>query len=376
MKKKVLIFVGLLLALLLLGMKVLSHKHEYGQWIVKVNATEETEGLKIRRCKECGEEEQQIIPALPHVHDDETIIIKEPTCVSTGILKTICKKCGEEEELEIDVDKQGHKFSDWVEVPEKMTDKTGTKTRTCTLCNFVEEKEHEHELIEWEIIEQETCIKEGKIQSTCIHCSYTSTETVPTGDHTYSEWEILKEATCKEKGKAKRTCIHCGVTEETELALDETAHKYGEWNIVKPETTTTTGLKNRKCSICGYIDQVVIPIHVHDLSDFKVLVESTCSKGGSIERKCKTCDYKVTEELEPDESLHKFGEWTTTKEATCTEAGQRKHTCTVCNKDVFEILPKIDHDLEYDSNTKPGYLIVTCKKCDYYLELIDKPNEN
>lgn len=369
MKKKIIAIAFLLLIVSALVFKAFDHEHVYGSWIEKIAATEDSVGLEVRKCDECGKKEERVIPKLIHIHDNNAEIIIEPSCITAGLLRNTCKTCGYVEDLELDKDAEGHSYSAWVEVLDKMTNKTGTKTRTCSLCNKVDEQEHNHELGEWTTIKEETCLATGLAEGKCVHCSYTEEMVIPIGDHKFTDWEIIKESTCNEKGFTERHCIYCELKEESELLLDDTAHKYGEWEVLKEATTTETGLIAHTCSICGKYEEVVMPVHVHEFPEqWETVVQPTCNKGGTLQRSCTGCGYTETSETKPDESLHEYGEWTSTKEPTCSAAGQIKRTCKVCKKDQFEIVPEIEHDYQLDWTTKPGYVLDKCTMCGHVKE--------
>lgn len=338
MKTK-LIFLGVIIfVFVLLGMKLVFHEHEYGKWFVSITPTEETTGLKSRKCKECGKIEEEVVPMLAHVHNYDSKITKNPTCVSTGTMVSTCKKCGEVEESEIGIDEDGHEYSEWEEIADKMTDTTGTKKRVCKLCGKVDEQEHTHEYKEWVTIKQETCLEGGEVEAQCINCSYKQKQEVPVGDHKYTELNVYQPPTCISGGKAERHCIYCNLTENMDIPVDPEGHSYGEWEIIVKETLTTEGLRRRKCSICTYIDEEVIPVHQHEMSDWEVTVPSTCSKGGKAIRHCLGCDFTEETDLMPDSSLHNY---------------------------------------ELDSKTKPGYVLDKCTICGHVkAEYADKPNKD
>ena len=338
MKTKVIVLGVAIFVFVLLGMKLVFHEHEYGKWYVSVAATEETTGLQTRKCEKCGDIEEQIIPMLIHVHDNDSEITKEPTCVSTGILTATCKTCGVVQELEIDMDKEGHKYSEWEELSDKLTNTTVTKKRICSLCGNVEERVHTHDYDNWVTIKQETCLAGGEIEAQCIYCSYVQNEKVPVGDHKYTDWNVHEVPTCLSGGAAERHCIYCQLSETLDLPVDKDGHKYSEWEIIVKETLTTEGLRRRKCSLCKYVHEEVIPVHQHTMSEWEALVPSTCSKGGTAKRHCLGCDYSETTNLNPDSSLHQF---------------------------------------ELDWTSKPGYVLDKCKVCGHVqAEYADKPNKD
>ena len=70
--------------------------HEFGEWKVVTEATEEAEGLKERAC-ECGEKETEVLPKLEHVHKfGEWQVVTEPTYEKEGLQERTCR-CGEKE---------------------------------------------------------------------------------------------------------------------------------------------------------------------------------------------------------------------------------------------------------------------------------------
>ena len=83
------------------------HTHEFGEWVVVKEATEEEAGLKERTC-ECGEKESEEIAKLEHVHN-----YVDGKC-----------SCGAEEE-------HVHAFGEWVVVKQATEEEAGLKERTC-----------------------------------------------------------------------------------------------------------------------------------------------------------------------------------------------------------------------------------------------------
>lgn len=377
MTKKLLFWFFIIAVFGLLGFKILSHEHIFSDWTIKVNPTEETTGLKVRECIKCGEKEERVIAKLIHVHDNDSEITVEPTCISTGILKSVCKTCGFEQEIEIDKDVKGHKYSEWKELLDKQTTTTGTHKRVCELCGDVDEKKHNHEFEIWNTIVKATCVKGGVIESQCEECSFKKQENTPTGEHELTEWDVYDVPTCIKGGKAKRHCIYCDLKEDVELGKDKNGHKYSAWETIIKETLTTEGLRRRYCELCDAVEEEVIPAHEHKMSEWQIIVASTCSKGGTAQRKCDGCGLVETTELKPDEDLHKFGDWIIITKATCDNAGQKKRKCSVCNKEVFEIIPRNEHNYVLDGNTKPGYVLEICALCGHVLaEYVDKPNKD
>ena len=85
------------------------HSHDFGEWVVVKEATEEETGLKERSCS-CGEKETEAIAKLEHVHAfGEWVVVKEATEEETGLKERSCS-CGEKESEEIAKLEHVHKF--------------------------------------------------------------------------------------------------------------------------------------------------------------------------------------------------------------------------------------------------------------------------
>ena len=69
--------------------------HTYTEWQVKTNATCKQEGLEVRTCEACGQEETREISKLSHKAGD-WIVIKQATVKEPGTRIKKCKLCGEE----------------------------------------------------------------------------------------------------------------------------------------------------------------------------------------------------------------------------------------------------------------------------------------
>lgn len=169
-------------------------KHEYGEWKVTKEATEEEEGSRERECTVCGYNETEIIEKLTHIHtfgewkSDETDHWKE------------CTGCDDKADL------GGHTYGGW-KVTEKATEeKEGLKERKCTVCGYreteiIDKLAHVHSFGEW------NCDKTNHWKE--CKCG----EKIESGEHTYTNWTVTKEATEKEEGIIERGCTVCSYRE-------------------------------------------------------------------------------------------------------------------------------------------------------------------
>ena len=115
--------------------------HTFGEWIVDVEPTIDTEGSKHRECA-CGEIETGTIPALSHTHSYTSEVTTAPTCTENGV-KTFTCSCGD------------------------------------TYTEVVPALEHDYDVV----VTDPTCTEGGYTTYTCAFCdySYTADETDPLG---------------------------------------------------------------------------------------------------------------------------------------------------------------------------------------------------
>ena len=106
--------------------------HDWGDWIVDKQATDQTDGAQHRICKVCGERQDTAIPKLDHVHNHIPTVIK-PTCEQQGYTRYTCA-CGDTyiEESSY-VPALGHAWAETAR--QEPTSKTvGVITYTCQRC--------------------------------------------------------------------------------------------------------------------------------------------------------------------------------------------------------------------------------------------------
>ncbi len=232
-------------------------KHEWNAGTVKVPATCEQGGIRIRTCNICGSEKTVNIGKLGHSYGS-LIPLAPATCMATGLEAHYhCKACGkyfdagkEEIALEaitIEIDKNNHEL--------KIYD---AKAPTC-----IE--------IGWDAYE--ACTREG--------CGYTTRgndiEKLPHSANVDSEW--LHD----ESGHWK-LCATEGCNE----IVDKATHDWGTGVVVEDATEETEGLRRYTC-LCGKTKDEVIPKknHVHEYT-FVPAVAPDCVTPGSFEH--YTCD--------------------------------------------------------------------------------------
>ena len=68
--------------------------HDFGDWMVLIEPTEEAEGEEFRNCGRCHLFEKQSIPKLDNVHHDYISVVTNPTCTEGGYTTYTCA-CGD-----------------------------------------------------------------------------------------------------------------------------------------------------------------------------------------------------------------------------------------------------------------------------------------
>ena len=169
-------------------------------------------------------------------------------------------------------------------------------------------------------------------------------------EHNYGNWVIDTAATEESTGTRHRTCGGCGYVENGVIAkLEHThtyateltscgkaghwyaatcghevdgknfeAHNYGDWVVDKEEDMLQDGLRHRTCDGCGYVDEEVIPKHVHTYTDWMTTA--------NLHWRRTTCESHAVQEVDNDMHVWEVEE----TPATATEGGHYKKYCKVC----------------------------------------------
>ena len=163
--------------------------HDWGDWVVDKDATEDEEGLETRTCKnDPSHKEERPIDKLPHTHNLTKTEAKAATCTEAGNIQYwTCSKC------------------------EKLySDEAGRK----------------------EITQKDTV--------------------VAAKGHKWSAWTVTKKATCTENGSQVRSCSVCE-EEETGVIKATGHKWNTSYTVDKKPTAASAGSKSIHCSVCGSI---------------------------------------------------------------------------------------------------------------------------
>ena len=283
--------------------------HDWSNWTVVKEATEDEEGLEVRTCgRDATHTEERAIPKLDHTHDLVNTDAVSATCTVDGNLEYwTCSKCGRiysDPEGTAEIDKE-----DTVIKAKGHTEEVlAAVSPTCT----------------------ETGLTEGKKCSVCGEI-LVAQETVAALDHDYNEVDgTAVAATCTTAGKhADQKCSRCNVVIEGETIAAK-GHTEEVLAAVSPTCTETGLTEGKKCSACGEIlvAQETIAALGHEYNEVEgTAVEATCTTAGKYaDQKCTRCN-SVIEGEEIAALGHDWGEWVVIKEATTTEEGLERRTC-------------------------------------------------
>lgn len=110
--------------------------HDWGDWVVEIQANCKTKGKSTHTCKVCPETESITIDENPDVHSYGNGTITQPaTCVSVGKKLFICSLCGNENTVDIPKTTQ-HTWTDGT------SDGTGWVTQECSVDNCDESRKY------------------------------------------------------------------------------------------------------------------------------------------------------------------------------------------------------------------------------------------
>ena len=163
--------------------------HDWNEWTVQKEATEDEEGLEVRTCKnDPSHKEERSIAKLPHTHNLTKTEAKAATCTAAGNIEYwTCSKCG--------------KYYSDANAAKEIT-KSGT--------------------------------------------------VISARGHNWSDWTVTTKATCTENGSRAGTCAVCGV-KTTEVIKATGHKWNTAYTIDRSPTASSTGSKSIHCSVCGSI---------------------------------------------------------------------------------------------------------------------------
>ena len=203
--------------------------HDLGEWTVSKAATCTEAGEKIRRCSRCAYSEREEIAAPGHKYEE---VVTAPTCTEAGYTTHTCKVC-RDSYIDNEVEALRHDLGAWTVSKEASCTEAGEKVRKCSRCEYSETEEIEAISHDYKaVVTAPTCTEAGYTTYTCKNCgdTYVADEVEALG-HDLSEWTVSKEASCMEAGEKVRKCSRCDYRETEKI--EPTGHDYVDGTCTK-----------------------------------------------------------------------------------------------------------------------------------------------
>lgn len=235
--------------------------HNFYDWVVKSEATDTNDGLRIGYCW-CGATCEEIIHRW---YSDDAFSCTAET------FTYYCYNC-DAEKTEPNDNVAEH---DWFRCDYELEDcEEGLwEAYACWNCGESRTEIFEPADHVWyeNGREEPTCGNSGYIFYRCENCYTTKNEDIPaTGNHTLV-WYSSGDATCTEDGTKFATCKNCKVG-ELEYAVDEGSalgHNFNEnWSVLTTATCSQSGIVVRACKRCAEIESQVESAYGHYDNDF------------------------------------------------------------------------------------------------------------
>jgi hypothetical protein len=196
---------------------------------------------------------------------DNGVVTTPATTTSAGVRTYTCTVCGDvirTEDIPMLEGEHEHSYN-----------LTYDSTSHWLECSCGDKKDTEsHEMSEWETTEAPTCTSAGTKTRSCTVCEYTETDTVDAFGHDAdTEW------TSDESGHWH--ICHNDLTEQ----LDKASHTEDSGVVTTEATTTSTGVKTYSCTVCGYVTgtETIPVISSENSSSGGSSTDSSSTTGGS-----------------------------------------------------------------------------------------------
>ncbi len=197
--------------------------HDWKNWIVVKQPTYFEEGLEIRTCSRCDEEEERSIAKLPvvnsHSHSYAVDEIVEPTCTEQGYTVYNCR-CGHTYKADYK-DALDHDWNEWTVTKQPTETEEGEEKRTCKRNDAEESRSidklpHSHSHAVDRVVAP-TCTEQGYTVYRCACGDNYQADYTDALNHDWNEWTVTKQPTTTEEGTEKRVCSRGDAEEERSI---------------------------------------------------------------------------------------------------------------------------------------------------------------
>ena len=294
-----------------------THVHEWVNATVEKEPTCTEEGKTTYKCSGCDEVKVETIAALGHKEVVDAAVAA--TCTETGLTEgKHCEVCEEVLLRQIVIPATGHNCTHEVTLPTCL--EKGYTTHTCEVCStsyvdtYVDALGH-NEVIDAAVAA--TCTEDGLTEGK--HCSVcdevlVKQEVVKALGHEYEA--VVSAPTCDEKGYTTHICSKCDDS-YVDSYVDALGHKYGEWTVEYDPTCTKDGSQQRVCETCDHVDNEVIEALGHSVV-IDEAIRATCVELGLSEGShCDVCGTVLVKQRVISTISHNFVDG----------------HCTMCNKE-------------------------------------------
>ncbi|EOS48335.1 hypothetical protein C810_01425 [Lachnospiraceae bacterium A2] len=117
----------------------------------------------------------------------------------------------------------------------------------------------------------------------------------------------------------------------------ECIHEWTEWKTLIEPTCSEEGYQTRECLKCYESDSRYIPeTGIHTWTEWKA--DDVLCADGKYTRECKEC-YKTETKFRKGNGNHRYSKWYVITEANCTNNGKKERECLDCFYYEYEIIP-------------------------------------
>lgn len=185
--------------------------------------------------------------------------------------------------------------------------------------------------------------------------------------HQFSDWTTIQTQTCTDFLLETRGCT-CGFGEIRRT--DELGHQMSEFVVMNDPTCTETGHQESTCARCKRVETMIIEATGHTWSEWKIAQEQTCDLPELQTSTCLSCNITETKQTK-DAAGHQYGEWKKIQEMTCTNDEVQTRICQVCGNEDHASKSAPGHKygefktVKNSTCTKNGTKQRTCSTCSY-----------
>ena len=327
-----------------------------------VMPTDTAPGFVRYECTRCDAGYTEVLPVNTHTHSFTVTDSRDATCLEGGYATYYCPGCGYSY---TDIfDALDHSFGAWKTFLPVEAGQAGIDVRFCSRCGVYELREseavgtgtapvdpnHEHNFVQVEAKEPD-CENAGYVRYLC-SCGAGKVEIKNALGHDFKV--TVYEPTCLDEGYTSYACTRC---------------RYGYSDSIVPALGHTDANGDGECDRCGTPTGTGDPCaNGHDLGDWVIRSEPTCTQKGYKSRYCKRCNKPIeTEEIAALGHNFKVDQ-SKSRAATCTEAGFQKEVCTRCGFEKDTTLKVLGHIDENDDGK--------CDRCKEKLTDADEEEED